>query len=201
MGHAFGDIAFTPTVKALQETSGSRANYARMAAQTDPAEVRLTDSEAAFIGARDSFYMATVGETGWPHVQHRGGPAGFVRTLDAQTIGFADFVGNRQYVSVGNLTTDDRVSLFFMDYPNRRRLKLLGHVRLIDPAAEPDLLERLAVPGYKARVQRGFAIKVAAFDWNCPQHITPRYTEADVSQAVSSLTARIAELEARLASG
>ena len=135
------------------------------------------------------------------YVQHRGGPAGFVRTLDAQTIGFADFVGNRQYVSVGNLTTDDRVSLFFMDYPNRRRLKLLGHVRLIDPAAEPDLLERLAVPGYKARVQRGFAIKVAAFDWNCPQHITPRYTEADVTQVVSGLTARIAELEARLAGG
>ncbi len=201
MGHAFGDIAFTPTVKALQEANGSRANYARMAAQTDPSEVRLTDSEAACIGARDSFYMATVGETGWPYVQHRGGPVGFVRMLDEQTIGFADFIGNRQYVSVGNLTTDDRVSLFFMDYPNRRRLKLLGHVRLIDPAAEPDLLERLSVPGYKARVQRGFAIKVAAFDWNCPQHITPRYTEADLTRVVSGLTARIAELEARLAGG
>lgn len=201
MGHAFGDIAFTPTVKALQETNGSRANYARMAAQSGSTDVRLTDSEAAFIGARDSFYMATVGETGWPYVQHRGGPIGFVRMLDEQSIGFADFIGNRQYVSVGNLTTDDRVSLFFMDYPNRRRLKLLGHVRLIDPAAEPDLLERLAVPGYKARVQRGFAIKVAAFDWNCPQHITPRYTEADVAQVVSGLTARIAELEARLAVG
>ena len=201
MGHAFGDIAFTPTVKALQDANGSRSNYARMAERTDPPDVGLTDAEAAFIGARDSFYMATVGETGWPYVQHRGGPIGFVRMLDEQSIGFADFIGNRQYVSVGNLTTDDRVSLFFMDYPNRRRLKLLGHVRLIDPAAEPDLLERLAVPGYKARVQRGFAIKVAAFDWNCPQHITPRYTEADVAQVVSGLTARIAELEARLAVG
>jgi predicted pyridoxine 5'-phosphate oxidase superfamily flavin-nucleotide-binding protein len=141
----------------------------------------LGEREAAFIGDRDSFYMATVSETDWPYVQHRGGPNGFVRIIDEHTIGFSDFTGNRQYVTVGNLKLDDRVSLFFMDYPNRRRLKLLGRVRVIDPT-EQELLVTLAVENYRARVERGIVIHVDAFDWNCPQHITPRYTESEIDK-------------------
>jgi predicted pyridoxine 5'-phosphate oxidase superfamily flavin-nucleotide-binding protein len=157
----------------------------------------LGPSEAAFISLRDSFYMATVGETGWPYVQHRGGPAGFVRVLDEKTIAFADFRGNRQYVTVGNLMRDDRVSLLFMDYPNRTRLKLLGRVNLIGPE-QRELLERLVVPDYRARVERGFLIRIDAFDWNCPQHITQRFTLAEIEAATAPLRQRIAELEARL---
>jgi uncharacterized protein len=142
--------------------------------------------------------MASVSETGWPYIQHRGGPKGFVRVLEENTIGFADYRGNRQYVSVGNLVTNDRVSLFFMDYPNRTRLKLLGRAKLID-ASDSAVLERLDVPGYQARIERGFLISVEAFDWNCPQHITQRYALADVEQATAALRRRIAELETELA--
>jgi len=173
MGHKFAEIAFTSAVRDLQEVHGSRRSYARMEQGEDYNDV-LGDDEAAFIGARDSFYMATVSETGWPYVQHRGGPIGFVRVLDARTLGFADFRGNRQYVSVGNLRTDDRAALFFMDYPNRLRLKLLGRVTLLEPGSER--LGELQVADYRARVERGFIIRVEAFDWNCSQHITPRYT-------------------------
>ena len=178
MGHRFAALAFTESVREVQVTLGSRAGYAAMDKGEDTNHV-LAEPEAAFIGARDSFYMASVSETGWPYVQHRGGPAGFVRVLDERTIGFADFRGNRQYVSVGNLLKDDRVALIFMDYPNRARLKVLGRVRLVD-GGELDLLARLEVANYRARVERGFIIRVEAFDWNCPQHITPRYTEAEL---------------------
>ena len=184
MGHRFVELAFTPSVREVQEKLGSRASYARMEQGEDYNNL-LGEHEVAFIGARDSFYMASVSETGWPYVQHRGGPVGFVRVLDQQTIGFADFRGNRQYVSVGNLRHDDRVSLIFMDYPNRARLKILGHVRLLEPGAEQ--LAKLEVPGYRARVERGFIIQVDAFDWNCPQHITPRYTEEEVQRAIAPL--------------
>ena len=143
--------------------------------------------------------MATVSETGWPYVQHRGGPAGFVKVLDEKTLGFADFRGNRQYVSVGNLATDNRVSLFFMDYPNRRRLKLLGRTRMVGEDDEGEL-GKLIVPDYRAAVERGMLIDVEAFDWNCPQHITPRYTENDVATANAALLDKIADLEAQLAS-
>ena len=146
----------------------------------------LGERETAFIGARDSFYMASVGETGWPYVQHRGGPAGFLRIVDEQTIGFADFTGNRQYISVGNFRKDDRVSLFLMDYPNRTRLKLLGRVKLIGPE-HPALLAKLEVNGYHASVERGFLIQIEAFDWNCPQHITPRYADAEVDALMAPL--------------
>jgi predicted pyridoxine 5'-phosphate oxidase superfamily flavin-nucleotide-binding protein len=182
MPHRYADIAFTPEVRALQDKQGSRVSYARM----DQGEMRghvLEQDEADFIAMRDSFYMATVGTTGWPYVQHRGGPVGFVRVLDPATIGFADFRGNRQYIGVGNLTTDDRVSLFFMDYANRRRLKLFGRAAMIG-AERQDLLDRLELPGYKARVERGVIITVEAFDWNCPQHITPRYTLAEMATLV-----------------
>jgi len=192
MGHKFAELAFTDTVKQLQEADGSRKSYARMEAGEDSNNV-LTDREEAFIGARDSFYMATVGETGWPYVQHRGGPAGFVRVIDEKTLGFPDFSGNRQFVSTGNLQVDDRVSLFFMDYPNKARLKLLGRVKT---SKDPEILESLALEGYSAKIERAFLIDVAAFDWNCPQHITPRFTAEDVESAVAPLQARIAELEA-----
>ncbi|AZL61449.1 pyridoxamine 5-phosphate oxidase (plasmid) [Tabrizicola piscis] len=197
MTHRFADIAFTPTVKKVQERQGSRAAYSRNEGVAEPLNHHLTEAEAQFIAARDSLYMASVGETGWPYIQHRGGPAGFVRVLDAQTIGFADYRGNRQYISVGNLLTDDRVSLFFMDYANRTRLKLLGHARAVDPE-DRATLERLAVPGYRATIERGIVITVEGFDWNCPQHITQRFTLDDVQRATAPLLSRIAELEAQL---
>jgi len=196
MGHKFAELAFTDTVKSVQERFGSRAAYARREGGDDVND-RLGPNEAAFITERDSFYMATVSETGWPYVQHRGGPKGFLRVLDQKTIGFADFSGNRQYVSVGNVITNDRVSLFLMDYPNRTRLKLLGHMRVIGPE-DPVRLAELANPTYRARVERGLIITVDAFDWNCPQHITPRYTAEEVAVAVGPLKARLAELEAKL---
>jgi uncharacterized protein len=153
----------------------------------------LTPLEIDFIAQRDSFYQATVSESGWPYVQFRGGPMGFLKVVDSKTIGYADFRGNVQYVSVGNLNADDRVSLILMDYPNRQRLKLLGHARIVHESDEPELLALLRTDGYKARVERGVIITVAAFDWNCPQHITPRYTEAEVNAAIAPL---MAELEA-----
>ncbi len=183
MGHRFAALAFTDSVREVQQALGSRAGYAAMDEGDDYSHV-LTEREAEFIAARDSFYMASVTETGWPYVQHRGGPAGFVRILDERTIGFADFRGNRQYISVGNLRKDDRVALFFMDYPNRTRLKVLGRVRLVGHD-EPELLARLEVDDYRAAVERGFVICIEAFDWNCPQHITPRYTEAEIGELVA----------------
>jgi len=197
MGHKFAEIAFTSTVRQVQEQLGSRSSYARVEASEAVRTHVLGPSEAGFIGERDSVYMANVSETGWPYIQHRGGPKGFVRVLDEKTIGFADYRGNRQYVSVGNLMTNDRVALFFMDYPNRTRLKLLGRAKLID-ASDTATLERLDVPGYRARIERGFLISVEAFDWNCPQHITQRYTLADVEQATAALRQRIGELETEL---
>lgn len=193
MTHSFAAIAFTPRVRALQEEQGSRSAYARLE-EGPPDHDRLGAAEIAFLGARDSFYMATVSETGWPYVQHRGGPPGFLRVLDERTLGFADFRGNRQYVSVGNLLGNDRVALFLMDYDKRWRLKLLGRARIVGPD-EPAVLERLALPDYPARVERGLLVRVAAFDWNCPQHIAPRFTAAEVGAAAAPLLARIAELE------
>ncbi len=176
MGHAFAELAFTARVKAEQQRLGSRASYARFEAG-EPHHDRLGSAEAEFIMARDSFYMATVSETGWPYVQHRGGPPGFVRVMDDRTFGFADFRGNRQYVSLGNLEGDDRAAFFFMDYANQARLKLLGHVRATEEAA---VLASLAVPGYPARIERAFLVRVAGFDWNCSQHITPRFTATEM---------------------
>lgn len=198
MPHRFAHIAFTPTVKKVQEQLGSRMSYARMEGAPEAINHRLSEPEAGFIAARNSLYMATVSETGWPYIQHRGGPTGFVRVLDETTIGFADFRGNRQYVSLGNLMTDDRVSLFFMDYPNKTRLKLFGRAKIVG-LDDQATLSRLEMPDYRARVERGFLIKVEGFDWNCPQHITERFTLDEVRAMTAPLTARIAELEAELA--
>jgi hypothetical protein len=199
MGHQFQAIAFTDHVKALQEKLGSRQGYARR--ESGPAtHDRLTVSEAGFIAERDSFYLASVGETGWPYIQHRGGPKGFLRVLDERTLGFADFAGNRQYVSVGNFETNDRVALFLMDYPNQTRLKLLGRARVFGPDSQeaPALLARLSMPDYPGRIERGILITVEAFDWNCPQHITKRFTAEDLAPAFEQLQTRIATLEAEL---
>jgi predicted pyridoxine 5'-phosphate oxidase superfamily flavin-nucleotide-binding protein len=196
---SFGQIAFTPAVQALQERHGSRANYAR-SAEAGPGD-GLGPREAEYLAAADSFYLASVGETGWPYVQHRGGPAGFLRVLGPTRLAFADFRGNRQFVSAGNVTVADRVALIVMDYPNRQRLKLLGHLRFVDAAdADPALLAAVALPRYRARIERVATVDVAAFDWNCPQHITPRYTAAEVESATGALRERIAVLEAELRS-
>lgn len=182
MSHRYADIAFTPTIRALQEQMDSRELYARMDTIPDKFH-RFRDREIDFLRQRDSFYMATVTEDGWPYIQHRGGPAGFIKVLDEQTLGFADYSGNRQYITTGNLINNARVSLFFMDYPQRKRMKLLGRAETL--TLEDERLTQLADPDYDARIERGFLIHLAAFDWNCPQHITPRYTEQDVQQRIN----------------
>lgn len=186
----FGDIAFTDHVKEEQAARGSRDMYAGMTAR--PAPDGFGEREAAFISLRDSFYMATVSEEGWPYIQHRGGPRGFLKVLSETQLGFADYRGNRQYVSVGNLQTEQRVSLFLMDYPNRARLKLLGRASVQEAADNPDLADALGIDG-QGKVERLFTIEVEAFDWNCPQFITPRFTEAELS---ASLTPMVEELQA-----
>ncbi|WP_417624192.1 pyridoxamine 5'-phosphate oxidase family protein [Paremcibacter congregatus] len=189
MGHKFAEIAFTETVRTLQTEMGSRTGYADMDEGEDYNNLMST-AESDFIAARDSFYMATVSETGWPYIQHRGGPQGFVKILNATTIGFADYAGNRQYVSTGNLLKDDRISLFFMDYPNRRRLKILGRVSLV-PSDDLETLPQLEDDHFRAPVERAFLIKIEAFDWNCPKYITPRYTEKYVEALIAPLQKKI----------
>ena len=193
MARAFADIAFTPSVKAAQERYGSREANEAHARAADPRDT-LGEREAEFIAARDSFYMATVTETGWPYVQHRGGAPGFLRVIDDRTIGFADFRGNRQYLSAGNLEANARVSLILVDYANRRRLKIWGHARLVDHSQAPELIERLEVADYRAQVERAVVIEVRALDWNCPQHITRRFTEAEVEEVMAALRAENAAL-------
>jgi predicted pyridoxine 5'-phosphate oxidase superfamily flavin-nucleotide-binding protein len=191
MARAFSEITFTPAVRTMQTRQGSAAAYDRLLApETDPAN-RLGPDEAAFIHARDGFYQATVSETGWPYVQFRGGPPGFLKVLDERTIGYADFRGNRQYVSTGNLATDDRIALILMDYPNRRRLKILGRARVEN---DPDLAAQLHVEGYKARPERAVLITVAGLDWNCPQHIPTRLTLEELQPHLAPLKAELARL-------
>ena len=196
MAHKFAEIAFTPQVKQLQLEQNSRQGYAGMETGPDY-NYLLSDSEAAFISARDSFYMASVSETNWPYVQHRGGPTGFLKVLDEKTIGFADYSGNRQYVSTGNFTGNDRVALILMDYVNQARLKILGRITTID--LSDSRLSQLEDEQFRAPVERGFIISIEAFDWNCPKYITPRYSEADVNRYTSSLQGEIAQLKKQLA--
>lgn len=194
MPHKFAEIAFTRNVRQVQEQMGSRAGYSSMDSGPDHNYV-ISGRERAFIEARDSFYMASVSETEWPYLQHRGGPAGFMKVLDESTIGFADYSGNRQYVTTGNVVNNDRVALFFMDYPNRTRLKLLGRMEIVGPG-DTERLSQLEDDGYRARVERGMIIHVEAFDWNCPQHITPRYTESDVAALIEPLGSENGRLRA-----
>ena len=193
MPYDFLDIASTSGVRAAQKANGSGEFWAHF--EGDRPSDRFTPAEAAFIAERDSFYMATVSENGWPYVQHRGGSPGFIRVLDDRTLAIPDFRGNRQYISTGNLATNDRAALILMDYPHRRRLKLYAHVEARDLAADPELAAELALPGYRAKVERGLIIHLVAFDWNCPQHITPRFSEAELEPALAPFRARLEALE------
>ncbi|HJU70573.1 MAG TPA: pyridoxamine 5'-phosphate oxidase family protein [Paucimonas sp.] len=201
MPRRFAQLTFTDSVKAAQAHYGTRSHNERYEA-SEMANAALGTRESEFIAARDSFYLATVSETGWPYVQHRGGDPGFLKVLDAKTLAFADFRGNRQYQSVGNLGSNDRVCLIFVDYPQRRRLKLLGHARIIDLAEVgermPALLGQLHFADAGAKVERVLLIAVEAFDWNCAQHITPRFSEREMNAMITPLRQRIAILEARL---
>lgn len=182
MTSRFASIAFTDSVRDAQTRYGSRSAFARHDGDPVPEPDPLTDIEEAFIAARDGFYLSTVSETGWPYIQFRGGPRGFLRVLDEHTIGWADFRGNRQYISMGNAIANDRAALFLMDYANQLRLKVFGHLEIIDAADRPELAETLAVPGYRAKVERSVLVRVEAFNWNCHQHITPRYTLEELRQ-------------------
>ena len=195
MAQTFLHTMFVPGSRAMQEKAGSRATYARMETQAGEVDI-LTDREADFIAARDSFYMASITEDGWPYVQHRGGPAGFLRRISGNQIGFADYRGNRQYLSAANLAADDRVALFLMDYPNRRRLKLIGHAHGSTDSAD---IAALMVADYPAEPERVFIIDVVGFDWNCPQHITPRFTESEIERSTAPLIDELTLLRIRVA--
>jgi predicted pyridoxine 5'-phosphate oxidase superfamily flavin-nucleotide-binding protein len=191
MGNRFLEIAGTPSVAAAQAANGSGALIARALAGERRSD-RLTPAEAAFITNRDSFYLATVSETGWPYIQHRGGPPGFLRVLDDKTLAFADFRGNRQYISLGNIAANGRAALFLMDYAHRRRLKIYAHIARKELRDDPALTEMVTLPDYRGKPERIFVLEVEAFDWNCSQHITPRFSEAELAP----LFARMQELEA-----
>ena len=196
MLHKYLEIASTPSVKAARAHYGSATQYARLDGSLDPAgpvaNAHLTDRESTFIADRDSFYIASVSETGWPYVQFRGGPPGFLRVLDEHTLGYAEFRGNRQYITTGNMAGNNRVSLFLMDYANRRRLKIFGRLAATDANDDPALAAKLAVADYPARIERAVLIKVEAFDWNCPQHITRRFTEAEFAKAPAPVRQELA---------
>lgn len=190
------DVAFTPAVKAIQEKLGSRAGYARME-EKGGWQTCVTADLAGFLARRDSLYLATASAEGQPYIQHRGGPKGFLRVIDDTTLGFADFGGNRQYISLGNLSENDRVQIFLMDYANRRRVKIWGRARVVED--DPFLLERLSDPDYPGTPERAILFTVQAWDVNCPQHITPRFTAEDLAPGIGRLKARILELEAEVA--
>jgi predicted pyridoxine 5'-phosphate oxidase superfamily flavin-nucleotide-binding protein len=194
MAAKFQQLAQTDAVHRAQEQYYGKAQAARPAPERD----LLTEEEISFIQTRDSFYMATVSESGWPYIQHRGGPVGFLHVLGPSSLAFADYRGNRQLLSTGNVSVQDRVALFLMDYPERTRLKIMGHARIEDPRQHPELVAQLAEPEVRQSVERIFFIDVVSFDWNCPQHITPRYTPEEIKKIIEPLQARIAELEAQL---
>ena len=194
MSYGFLDIAITPSVQAAQATMGSDRLWQDFKGHREFNQ--FTENEAGFIADRDSFYMATVSETGWPYIQHRGGPPGFLKLVDNRTLAFADYRGNRQYISTGNLAADDRVCLFLMDYARRARLKIYAHVETIALGAEPDLTRLVTVPGYKAKLERIFKLRLNTFDWNCSQHITRRFTEREAYEGVRPLRDRLTQLEA-----
>ena len=204
MAYGFLDIALTPSVKTVQEQMNADRIWSDFKGHR--AFDRFSDNVAAYINERDSFYIATVSETGWPYVQYRGGPRGFLKVLDERTLAFADYRGNRQYISTGNVSADDRACLLLMDYAQRARLKMYVRVDVLALDADPELTQQVAVPGYKATPERIFRLHLQAYDWNCSQHITPRFTEDQVSEAVRPLYERLdnlasenAVLRARLA--
>jgi len=193
MAYPLGSLVFTPAVKALQERYGSRRSYATREA-SGFSQDGLGPDEVGFLAERDSFYMASMGETGWPYVQHRGGPVGFLKVLDEHTIGFADFRGNKQYITAGNLTTNDRVALILVDYPRQARLKILGNGQIFEGEDAKEWIGKLREPGDRTPIERVFVIHVKAFDWNCQQHITPRFTVEQIRSVLAPFEQRMAEL-------
>ena len=196
MAKNFAEIAFTDSVKAQQEQHGSRQQYARMDRMARG--MTLTIAETEFIAARDGFYLATIGETGYPYVQFRGGPPGFLRVIDAKTLGYADFRGNRQYITAGNLDQNNRAALILMDYANRSRLKIYARIEVINEKDRPELMEKLRLPGYDAKIERAMLLHIEAFDWNCPQHITPRFTMEEIQAMNAPVYEHVAKLEEEL---
>ena len=196
MAKNFASIAFSSAVKALQKKQGSRSSYTRM--EKDVYQDGLTENEITFISQRDSFYMATVGESGFPYIQHRGGPKGFLKILDAKRIGFVDFKGNMQYISVGNMAGNNKVSLILVDYPSRTRLKIYATAEIIALKDDPALYELLDLSGYKFRPERMMVLQVEAYDWNCHQHITPRYTLEEIEEAFAAQKNYASNLEAEI---
>ncbi len=194
MSHKFFDLTFTESVKAAQEKYGSRKNYARMEGGK-PDFYGLTDAEQDFIEQSDGFYLATVNHEGQPYIQYRGGAKGFLKVMDDKTLGYADFRGNLQYISVGNLAENNKVALFLMDYANQTRLKILATAEVADARNKPEIVEKLIVPDYKAKIERAVILHVEAFDWNCPQHITQRFTMEQIKQMVAPMNEHIEKLE------
>ncbi len=194
MSHKFFDLTFTESVKEAQEKYGSRRSYARSEGGKSDF-YGLGDSEQDFIEQRDSFYMATVNHEGQPYIQFRGGSQGFLKVLDDKTLGFADFRGNMQYISVGNLNENKKAALFLMDYPNKTRLKILANVEVKEASEVPELIEKLTVPNYKAKIERAMILHVEAFDWNCQQHITQRFTMEEIKRIVAPMNEHIEKLE------
>ena len=191
---SFGSLVFTPVVKELQERYGSRRQYERME-ESSPSRERLGAFESEFLAGRDTFYWATIGAAGWPYVQHRGGPKGFVKVIDDRTLAFADFRGNKQFISTGNLLTDHRVALIMVDYPRQARLKILGRVEIFEGEKASEWIKLVRVHDYQAIIERVFVIHVEAYDWNCPQHITPRYTAEEIHDAVHTIEERLRSVE------
>lgn len=191
--HSFLDLATSASVRSAQAEIG--VDHLWTPGQVNRQFEAFTANEEAFIAARDSFYMASASETGWPYVQYRGGPAGFLKVIDEVTLAFADFRGNRQYISVGNLDANGRVALILVDYPRRARLKILAHAERLTLDADPAFLEKVIDPSYRARPERIFRLCLAAFDWNCPQHIVPRFTEAEIARAIQPLHEKLEALE------
>lgn len=194
MSHRFHDLTFTSSVKELQEKYGSRSSYARSEGG-DPNFHGMGDAERGFIGQRESFYMATVNNDGQPYIQFRGGAEGFLKVLDDKTLGFADFRGNMQFISIGNLRENSKAALFLMDYPNQARLKMLVDVEVKEAAEDPELMKKLTVEGYKAKNERAMILHVEAFDWNCQQHIPQRFTVEEVKQIVAPMSAELDKLQ------
>jgi predicted pyridoxine 5'-phosphate oxidase superfamily flavin-nucleotide-binding protein len=194
MTKTFGSLVFTPAVKALQERYGSRKQYASLERQSDT-PARLGPDEREYLAERDTFYIASIGATGWPYVQHRGGPKGFLKVIDDRTIAFADFRGNKQYISTGNLMTDDRVAIILVDYPRQLRLKILGHVEIFEGDKAKEWLAKIRDPEYKATTERVYVIRIEAFDWNCQQHIIPRFSEEEIRDVLEPVERQMQELQ------
>lgn len=203
MAKNYAELAFTSAIKVMQEKMGSRGNYSRM--EKFSYVDGLTNSEVQFIGQRDSFYMASIGENNFPYIQHRGGSKGFLKVLNPNQIGFIDFVGNKQYITVGNMASNNNVSLILVDYPSRARLKIFAKARIVELDDNPELYNLLDLSEYKFRPERMLVMDIEAYDWNCPQHITPRYTLEEINDAFQSqrnytqkLEEEIKELKSKL---